>query len=184
MSREKHKVSKRMTPESPSENRKLAQVGEFWETTEFVQAWHWRYMLLLCNQPEAVNLTETKAETLREIGEVVGNAIAEGNWRYLESLAKAVEFVNDRFTWNVTGQEEIMQLSNWHPSKFKPVDPLRTLIVTQFFMSKGGAVDNAKKARKTFMPYIAALLGREVDAKGAFAKAFDRACNEVGIKWR
>jgi hypothetical protein len=180
-----HKVTKRISPDNtPSENRKLAQVGEFWETTEFVQAWHWRYMLLLCNQPEAANLTETKAETLREIGEVVGKAVAEGNWRYLESLAKAVAFVNDRFEWNVTGQEEIMELGHWDASKFKfkPVDPLRTLIITEYFMCRGDAVDKAKKARKTFMPYIAAMLGREVN--GAFEKAFGRACKEVGIKWR
>lgn len=139
-------------------------------------------MLFLCSQPEASKLKSTKASTIREIGREVGKAIAEGNWRYLESLARAVEFVNDRFTWNVTGQEEIMQLWNWHPSKFRPVDPLRTLIITEYFMCRGGAVDKAKKARKTFMPYIAAMLGREVN--GAFEKAFGRACKEVGIKWR
>ena len=180
-----HKVTKRISPDNtPSENRKLAQVGEFWETTEFVHAYHWRHMLALCNRADAYKLTEAKAETLSEIGEVVGKAIAEGDWRYLESLAKAVKFVNDHFDWNLKTQEDFMELLHWDTGRFTPIDPIRSLIIREYYQHRGGSVDDAKKTRKTFMPYIAAILRRKVDAKGAFAKAFDRACKDVGIKWR
>lgn len=174
-----------MSPDnSPSKNLKIAQVGKFWETTEFVQAWHWRSMLMLCSHPEASKLKRTKAATIREIGKVVGKAVAEGNWLYLKSLAEAVEFVNERIVRNPTTQEDFMNLSHWDESWFTPEMRLPALIVREYYMRSGGAVDEAKKARKTFMPYIAALLGREVDAKGAFAKAFGRACTDAGIKWR
>lgn len=183
MSCENHKVTKRISPKNtPSENHKLAQIGKFWGMPEFVDAWHWRYMLALCNRAEASNLTETKAETLSEIGEVVGKAIAEGNWLYLESLAKAVAFVNDRFDWNVTTQEEFMNLSHWAASHFTPDKRLHTLIIREFFFRK--EFPAKKWTRKTFMPYIARILCRKVDARGTFAKAFDRACKDVNIKWR
>jgi hypothetical protein len=182
MSREKNKVTKRMSPEnSPSENHKLAQFGKFWETTEFVQAWHWRYMLALCAHPDASKDKGTKTAMINEIGEAVGKAIAKGDWRYLESLAEATKFLNERCDWRLKTHHDFWALSRFDVSKFRPIDRLRMLIVNEYFLTRGDPMDEAKKSRKAFMKYIKALMPRSYEL---CERTFDRACKSVGIGWQ
>lgn len=179
MSREKNKVTKRMSPEnSHSENHKLAQFGEFWGTPQFQQAWFWKYRLAFSGMLEASKRKKKEAIILREIGKTVGEAIAKGNSRYLESLAKAVKFVDERFDWNVTTPDDLIQLYRFDLSKFKPVDKLRMLIIHSFYFRHGGKVEAAKHSRKTFMQYIEAQMPDAINER-----TFDRACRAVGIRW-
>lgn len=192
MSRERYKVTKRISPENTAaENHRLAQFGELWGTDEFTQAWHWRFMLALCDGPDlpktkVAMAKRRKGEIVREIGEALAEAIAKGHSDYFRRLAVAVEFVNDRIDWNVKIPQDLIRIYAFHPSKFTPVDALREAIAREYFMVKGGPVEEARKSRKTFMDYIAKILNEENDheERGKFSKRFDNAVKAMGITFR
>ena len=210
MSRTKNTAIKQMSPDNaPSENLKLAQVGEMWEETGFTGAFMWRLALAFCKygnsevgrkeaeskrknrerfarekgsesiEPAAF-FVSYKAQIQKEIGEEVGRAIENGDWRYLESLAKATKFVAESWDWQVNSIYELTMIKSFDLSKFEPPDRLRMVMVRDYHLSFGD-IDAVKKSRKAFMEHVALKLGREKNE--AFAKTFDRACKELGIRW-
>ena len=189
--RGKNKVSKLITAKNdPSENRKLAQIGKLWLMPACEKAYYWRAMTMLCNapgrnDPDSKEAKKKRAATLKkssdEIGATVGKAVAEGNWRYLKSLADAVKLINERFDWNVKTRDDAINLILWdrQGSKFKSIDPLREAIVREYFMVIGGPVKKARKTRKAFMGHIEKFMPDAI-----CERTFDRACTALGIRWR
>ena len=209
MSRTKNTAIKQMSSDNdPSENLKLAQVGEMWKEPGFV-AFYWRLNLAFCNyvtseagKKEAASKREFqerlahgkrqkkkmpaprvetwKAEVQKMIGETVGEAIEDGNWRFLESLAKVTKFVAETFKWQVNCSYDLVMIKSFDISKFTPRDQLRMVMVRDYHLCFGD-IDAVKKSRKAFMEHVASELRREKNE--AFAKTFDRACKELGIRW-
>lgn len=185
--RTKHKASKRIAPgNSREQNKRLAQIGEFAEIPEFDQIflWRWRstFNAWCFKQPKLSGKARLDEDELnKEIGEVIGAAMLRGDRRFFEMLAEATQFLDEHFKWTANSFAEFGELLGWRGARF--VDPVRATIAQEYFFHLGDG-DEEKKSRKAFMPYIAARLKREVDARGAFAEAFDRACKDLGIVWR
>jgi hypothetical protein len=188
MSREKHKVTKLISPDNtPSENYHLARFGEFANTPAFLAAFFWRLNLTVLKYPKKCRDGTEDAERARlieEIGKEVAHAVEVGDWRYLERLAKATKFVNERFDWKIKTPDDLIYLFRFDASKFlKPVDQLRMLIIREYFLSHGYIndknMDDIKKSRKAFMEHIESMMSDAV-----CEKTFDRACRSVGIRWR
>jgi hypothetical protein len=118
-----------------------------------------------------------KAAVQKEIGKAVGHAIEDGDWRTLDSLAKATKFVADRWDWQVNCANDLILIKSFDVSKFQPRDRLRMVMIREWMTEMSD--DAVKKSRRAFMKHVAAILGREINA--AFAKTFDRACTELGI---
>ena len=210
MSRTKHKTSKLIDPSNSSEkNRLIAELGEFADGPEWelVFMWRWRSMFIAwrmkpmkvkklsplqpdVKRPPLAAIQKAHEESARlaqrklddEIGETIRSAMIRGDWPFLDRLAKATEFVAEHFVWKANSISEFAALLAMKGAQF--VDPLRAAISQEYFFHSGNVVNAAKKSRKTFMPYIAKKMNRNVDAGGAFARAFDRACKALGIGWR
>ena len=212
MARSKGQTAKRISPaNTPSENFKIAQLGEWWGEDETSQdnlllAWLWRVLLLLNDPPLAAmsprdkaNIAKSKnkrakdkADLLSEIGAALGKAIAKGDWKHLLSFAKAVQFVEERWDWHINSIDDIKQLVVGfasYSSKFKPLSDgarLRMTIIREYFFTTSEGNDTARKTRSSFMAHIEKIMKRKGDSlgHGAFSKSFDRACESLGINWK
>lgn len=210
MSRAKHKVSKLIDPmNSAEENRRIAELGEFADGPEWELAFMWRYNAMWIawqlKPVEEKNLTPMPRGTKRpplakiqkaevaaarkhkrelddEIGGTIRAAMLRGDWQFLQRLAEATKFVAEQQDWKANSIWEFSQLlGRWNA---RAVDPMRHTIAHEYFFHRGIVVDKAKRSRKAFIAYIAKKMRRAVDERGTFAKAFDRACNALGILWR
>lgn len=180
MSRTKNTAIKQMSPDNaPSENLKLAQVGEMWEETGFTGAFMWRLALAFCKygnseagRKEAESKRKNrerfarekgsesiepaaffdsyKAQIQKEIGEEVGRAIENGDWRYLESLAKATKFVAESWDWQVNSIYEFTMIKSFDLSKFKPRDRLRMVMVRDYHLTFGDIDAVKNHARRSW----------------------------------
>jgi hypothetical protein len=210
MARSKGQTAKRISPaNTPSENFKIAQLGEWWGEDEISQdnlllAWLWRILLLLYDPPLAAmsprdkvqmaksknKRAKDKADLLSEIGAALGSAIAKGDWKHLLSFAKAVQFVDERWDWHINSIDDIKQLgSGFYTRKFKPLSDgarLRMTIIREYFFTTSEGNDTARKTRSSFMAHIVKIMKRKGDSlgHGAFSKSFDRACESLGINWK
>jgi hypothetical protein len=189
MSRAKHKVSKLIGPDNtPEQNKRIAQLGKMGIDPMFEEVWTWRFRSALyaweARQPKATVAAKGQrdAEELdKEIGAAIGKAIAGGNWKLLERLAKLTRFVDENFDWKANSIWEFSERLGFKGAKI--IDPVRATIAHEYFFHHNADLDGKKKSRKTFMPHVAALLRRECFAGSAFERHFDRACNDLGIKW-
>jgi hypothetical protein len=189
MSRTKHKVSKCISPDnSPEENKRLAQLGEMGIDPMFDAVWTWRFRSALyaweSRQPKATVAAagQRNAEELeKEIAATIGKAIAGGNWKLLERLAKLTRFVHENFDWKADSIWEFSERLRFKGAKI--IDPVRATIAHEYFFHINAALDAKKKSRKTFMPHVAAMLRRDCSAGGPFERQFDRACKALGIEW-
>lgn len=180
MSREAHKVTKRIAPTNePGENHKLAQFGDLWGTEEFVWAFYWRYSLTLCSFLEGEVRKQREASIQMEIGSAFGRAIREGNWRLLDALTKATKFVDEHFDWNVKTLSELTILWRLEAPRFKPVDLLRVVIAREYYFITGEPNDTVKKTRKDFVKHVESMLPEAVEER-----TFSRAFKELGIRWK
>ena len=189
--------SKGVSPEkSAEEKRRIAKAGKWANDPLFDQVWGWRFDAALNAWESRQPKTEQRAAARRsqqkldkEIAQVFRAAICQGNCPLLERLAKITEAVHRNFDWKAETFADLSRIISWQT--VRPEKSMLAAIADHYFFHSGKGVDEAKKTRKTFMPYIAKKIGTEVDEvggvldyTGAFAKAFDRACKDLGISWK
>lgn len=193
-----HDVSKakRIRPKKTAEEiRRKAKAGKLANDPLFDQVLCWRFDAAMIAWESRQPKPEQRASARRsqqkldkEIALVFRTAICRGDAALLARLAKITEAVQKRFDWKADSFSDLCRMLSWR--NVRPEKPMLAAIADEFFFHSGGKVDEAKKTRKTFMPYIAKLIGKEVDEvsglvdyTGAFARAFDRACKDLGITW-
>lgn len=192
MARTRHKVSKLIQSDnSPDENRRIAEVGEFAGDPIYEKAFFWRWRSLLAEfamkQARGSESALTRRLALdKEISEAIRDALIRGDEQFFKQLAKATKFLNEHINWNIKTFEDFGDLLRGSLGRrLRPLDPLRAKIAQQYYLSTWRG-DEVKEKRSTFMAHIAKQMGCTVDSLGhdAFSKSFDRACQSLGISWK
>ena len=192
MASAKHKTSKLIEPgNSPEQNRRIAEIGEFADDLIYEKAFFWRWHLLLAEfcmkQPRGTeSAVARRLELDKEISEAIRVALIRGDYQFFEKLAKATKFLNEHINWNIKTFEDFGDLLRGSLGRrLRPLDPLRAKIAQQYYLSTWRG-DEVKEKRSTFMAHIAKQMGCTVDSLGhdAFSKSFDRACQSLGISWK
>lgn len=184
--RTKHSISKQIAPKNTAEeNRRMAQLGEFADDPLFDTVFCWRFLATLHAWQERNGNAGSKAlgrkdsaKLDKEIGRATREAIARGDEAFLDRLARITGFIDGHYDWDAKSFDDVAAIMSG--KGFRAVDPVRYAVAQAYFFTWGRVVDEAKKTRKSFMPYIAKVTRRVKD--GAFEKAFDRACEDLGIE--
>lgn len=193
--RTKHKTSKLIEPGNSRErNRLIAELGEFAVMPEWELAFIWRWRAMLSEWRKKQPKRNDSAEKARvqasrklndDIGEAIRPALLRGDWQFFDRLAKLTKFFAEQFEWKADSISQFGALLAMQPKKgAQYLDPVCATISHEYSFHSGNAVNEARKSRKTFMSYIARKMNRAIDERGAFAKAFDRACKSLGIGLR